>query len=245
MKRHIVVASVLLGTACVASGQYEIPNNPPANRNEAAQFSASPSEPLTLVQPLSSSLLAAPANLTFPPAAAPSAASASSDASPTPAPTPKFLYGGRDDFRWQLAIGVDWIRFRSNIFNASGVGIKASGTYFTNDWFGIEGNIATAFAPQIYQAEHVKLLTFGAGPKIAWRERRWEPWAHAIIGGAHEQPQVAGQGKTSFATELGGGADYRINPRFSGRMEADWVHTSFFSHSQNNFELMGGVVFHF
>src|SRR5690348_5348294 len=131
MKRHILVASVLLGTACVASGQYEIPDNPPANRNAAAQFSASSSEPLTLVQPLSSSLLAAPANLTFPPAAAPSAASASSDASPTPAPTPKFLYGGRDDFRWQLAIGVDWIRFRSNIFNASGVGIKASGTYFT------------------------------------------------------------------------------------------------------------------
>ena len=243
MKRHVVVASVLLGTACMASGQYQMPDDAPANRNAAVQFSVSPSEPLTLVQPLSSSVPAAPAKSTFWAVAAASPESASPDASPAPAP--KFLYGGRDDFRWQLAIGVDWLRFRSNIFNASAVGVKASVTYFTNDWFGIEGNVATAFAPQIYQAEHVKLLTFGAGPKIAWRERRWEPWAHAIIGAAHEQPQVADQGKTSFATELGGGADYRFNPRFSGRLEADWIHSSFFSHTQNNFELMGGVVFHF
>jgi len=243
MKRHIVVASLLLGTACVATGQYQIPDNPPANRNVAVQFSASPSEPLTLVQLLSSNLSATTANLTFSTASASPAESAVPDPSPTPAP--KFLYGGRDDFRWQLAIGADWLRFRSNIFNASAVGIKSSVTYFTNDWFGVEGNVATAFAPQIFDREHVKLLTFGAGPKIAWRERRWEPWAHAIIGGAHELPQVADQGKTSFATELGGGADYRFNPRFSGRLEGDWVHTSFFSHTQNNFELMGGVVFHF
>lgn len=245
MKRHIAVASLLLGTAYVASGQYEIPDNPPANRNVAVQFSASPAERLTMVQPLSSNLPAIPANWTFSTASASPGETAIPDPSPTPSPDPKFLYGGRDDFRWQLAIGADWLRFRSNVFNASAVGIKTSVTYFTNDWFGVEGNVATAFAPQIYQAEHVKLLTFGAGPKIAWRERRWEPWAHAIIGGAHELPQVAGQGKTSFATELGGGADYRFNPRFSGRLEGDWVHTSFFSHTQNNFELMGGVVFHF
>lgn len=245
MNRHIVVASVLLGTACVASGQSAIPDNAPASRNAAVPFSVSPTEPLTLVQPLSSNLLAAPANLTFSNGSTLSVPSASPDPSPAAAPAPKFLYGGRDDFRWQLAIGVDWLRFRSNVFNASAVGIKASVTYFTNDWFGIEGNVATAFATQILQAEHVKLFTFGGGPKIAWRERRWEPWAHAIIGGAHELPKIAAQGKTSFATELGGGADYRFNPRFSGRLEGDWVHTSFFSQTQNNFELMGGVVFHF
>lgn len=244
MKRQMVVAGLLLGTACVASGQDGIANNPPANRNVAAQFSAASSEPLTLIQPLSASVPTA-ANSTFLTASASPAESAMPDPSPSPAPDPKFLYGGRDDFRWQLAVGADWLRFRSNIFNASAVGIKSSVTYFMNDWFGVEGNVLTAFAPEIFQAEHVKLLTFGGGPKIAWRERRWEPWAHAIVGGAREFPQVAGQGRTSFATELGGGADYRFNPRFSGRLEADWVHTSFFSHTQNNFELMGGIVFHF
>jgi opacity protein-like surface antigen len=137
------------------------------------------------------------------------------------------------------------MRFRSSIFNASAVGIDSSVTYFTNEWFGIEGDVATAFAPDIYDREHVKLLVYGAGPKIAWQQNKWEPWMHAIVGGAHEQPQTAGNSKNAFAVEAGGGADYRFNPRLSGRLEADWVHTSFFSQSQNNFKLMGGVVFHF
>jgi opacity protein-like surface antigen len=167
------------------------------------------------------------------------------DASPSPSPDPKFVYGGRDDFRWQLAIGADWIRFRSSIFNASAVGINTSVTYFTNEWFGIEGSASTGFAPEIYDREHVKLLVYGGGPKIAWREKKWEPWAHAIFGGSHEQPQTAGHSKNSYAIEAGGGADYRFNPRLSGRLEGDWVRTGFFGQSQNNFQLMGGVVFHF
>jgi hypothetical protein len=68
---------------------------------------------------------------------------------------------------------------------------------------------------------------------------------HAILGGAHVQPQTANNSRSAFAVKAGGGADYRFNPRFSGRLEADWVRTTFFSQSQNNFELMGGVVFHF
>ena len=143
-----------------------------------------------------------------------------------------------------MAIGADWLRFRSSIFNASGVGIASSLTYFTNDWFGVEGDVTTAFAPQIFDREHVKLLVYGGGPKIAWREHQWEPWAHIIVGGAHEMPQTANNSKNAFAVVLGGGADYRFNPRLSGRLEGDWVRTTFFSQSQNNFELMGGIVFH-
>jgi hypothetical protein len=167
------------------------------------------------------------------------------DASPSPSPNPRFIYGGREDFRWQLAIGVDWFRFRSSIFNASAVGIDSSVTYFTNEWFGIEGSVTTAFSPVLQNNEHVKLLVYGGGPKVAWRQRRWEPWMHAILGGAHVQPQTANNSRSAFAVKVGGGADYRFNPRFSGRLEADWVRTTFFSQSQNNFELMGGVVFHF
>lgn len=243
MKRQIVLAGLLLATACVARAQFEVPDNPPANSNVAAKFCASPSETLTLIQPLSGSASASTIDTATSASSALAAESATPD--PSPAPDPKFVFGGRDDFRWQLAIGADWLRFQSKAFNANAVGFKTSVTYFTNDWFGVEGNVTADFAPQIFDREHVKTVTFGAGPKIVWRERRWEPWAHAIIGGAHEQPQVASSSKTSFAVELGGGADYRINPRFSARLEADWVHTSFFSQTQNNLELMGGFVFHF
>jgi hypothetical protein len=242
MKRQLVVLSLMLGATCAAGAQDAVPENQPVTRNVAAIFSAAPLPAASLSQP--SAFSSAP---NFAPPAAPASAlgSPAPDAAPSPSPDPKFVYGGRDDFRWQLAIGADWIRFRSSIFNASAVGINTSVTYFTNEWFGIEGSVSTGFAPEIFDREHVKLLVYGAGPKIAWREKKWEPWAHAIFGGSHEQPQTAGNSKNSYAIEAGGGADYRFNPRLSGRLEGDWVRTGFFSQSQNNFQLMGGVVFHF
>ena len=245
MKRQLVVLSLMLGAACAAGAQDAVPDNQSVTRNVAAIFSAAPLPVASLSQPAAAAAFSSAPS--FAPPAAPAAAlgSPAPDASPSPSPDPKFVYGGRDDFRWQLAIGADWIRFRSSIFNASAVGINTSVTYFTNEWFGIEGAVSTGFAPEIFNKEHVKLLVYGAGPKIAWRERKWEPWVHAIFGGSHEQPQTAGNSRNSYAIEAGGGADYRFNPRLSGRLEADWVRTGFFSQSQNNFQLMGGVVFHF
>lgn len=247
MKRQLVFLLFVLGMAGAASAQDATPVAQPEARNVAAEFSVPFAPSTNLSQPVFVSLLSpSPAFAPGPDfAAPPMSALPEASPSPSPAPDPKFIYGGRDDFRWQLGIGADWIRFRSQIFNASAVGINASVTYFTNEWFGIEGNVSADFAPQIFQSEHVKVLTFGAGPKIAWRERQWEPWFHGIIGGAHEQPQTANNSKNAFAVKLGGGADYRFNPRLSGRLEGDWVRTSFFSQSQNNFELMGGIVFHF
>lgn len=259
MKRqHVVVLLMLgLGSACAAHAQDVISNATPENRNVAEEFSAAPATNATPFQLLDAGMLSpsisltplptfASPMLTAAPAATPLAAPVpAADPAPAPAPEPRFLFGGRDDYRWQLAVGVDWLRFRSSIFNASAVGVDSSVTYFMNNWFGIEGDVATGFAPEIFDREHVKLLVYGAGPKIAWRENKWEPWAHAIVGGAHEQPQTADSGRNAFAVEVGGGTDYRFNPRFSGRLEADWVRTSFFSQSQNNFKLMAGIVFHF
>lgn len=245
MKRQLVVLLLVLGMGCAVRAQEAASDSQSADRNVAADFYTAPSTNAVLFQPAPTTALSRAPSFGSPAAAASPFGTAAPDPSPAPAPDPKFLYGGRDDFRWQLAIGADWLRFRSSIFNASAVGIKSSVTYFTNEWFGIEGNVSVTFAPQILDGEHVKVVVYGAGPKIAWREKKWEPWGHAIIGGSHEQPETAGNSKNSFALQLGGGADYRFNPRLSGRLEADWVRTNYFSQSQNNFELMGGIVFHF
>jgi len=234
---------MMLGAGCAARAQEAVQDSQAVDRNVAADFSAAPVTN-TAVSPLAPALALSPAS-SFGPATSAASPFETAAPDPSPAPDPKFIYGGRDDFRWQLGIGADWLRFRNSVFNASAVGVKSSVTYFTNEWFGIEGNVSATFAPEIFDREHVKVLVYGAGPKIAWREKKWEPWAHAIIGGSHEQPQTAGNSKNAFAVQVGGGADYRFNPRFSGRLEADWVHTNYFSQSQNNFELMGGVVFHF
>ena len=245
MNRQLVAALLILGTASAVRAQEEASESKDTIRNVAAEFSVAPA-PSTSVFHLGDAFALPPAPRVVAGAAMETTAeNGSPDASPSPSPDPKFIYGGRGDFRWQLAIGVDWFRFRSSIFDASAVGVESSVTYFTNEWFGIEGSVTTAFSPVLQNNEHVKLLLYGGGPKVAWRQRSWEPWLHAILGGAHVQPQTADNSKNAFAVKLGGGADYRFNPRFSGRLEADWVRTTFFTLSQNNFELMGGIVFHF
>lgn len=245
MNRQLVAALLLLGTASAVRAQEEASESKDTIRNVAAEFSVAPA-PGTSVFHLGEAFALPPVPRAVAGAAMETTAEfGSPDASPSPSPDPKFIYGGRGDFRWQLAIGVDWFRFRSSIFDASAVGVESSVTYFTNEWFGIEGSVTTAFSPVLQNNEHVKLLLYGGGPKVAWRQRSWEPWLHAILGGAHVQPQTADNSKNAFAVKLGGGADYRFNPRFSGRLEADWVRTTFFTLSQNNFELMGGIVFHF
>jgi hypothetical protein len=251
MKRLFLSALVVLGSAGIASAQVAITAPPLISdrSNTAADFSETSAARMALLQPLAAAdTFSALAFATAPPAPELATALALPLASADPAdpkPEPKFLYGGRDDYRWQLGIAASWVRFRSKIFNASAVGIKTSVAYFTNDWFGLEGNITAVFAPPVAGNEHVKLVIYGGGPKIAWRQKNWEPWLHAIFGGAHLQPQTAANGKNTYAIQAGGGADYRWNPRLSFRLEADVIHTAFFNSSQNNFQLAGGLVFHF
>jgi hypothetical protein len=249
MKRLLVGTLLALGTAGAASAQSLNPMNNDSQLAAPVDFSSTSAAHVTLLEPvhyspvsfLSNDITDASLKASSPDAALPSAA----DAEPAPAPPPRFVFGGRDDFRWQLGVGIAWNRFRSSLFNASAVGINTSLSYFTNDWFGIEGNINSTFAPTILANEHVKLIVYGVGPKIAWRQRRWEPWLHGLVGGIHAFPQTAGHSKNGFATQLGGGADFRWFPRFSIRLEADYVRSNLFGESQNNFQLAAGFVFHF
>jgi opacity protein-like surface antigen len=251
MKRLFVSALLVLGSAYVASAQETAPSESIGKGNVAQDFTSTSAAKATLIAPLTateplSPPAGRPVKMLEPPVVTTALAVPVESAEPAdPSPKPKFLYGGRDDYRWQLGLGATWLRFQSSIFSASAVGFKTSVSYFTNDWFAIEGNVTAAFAPVIYAKEHIKLATYGAGPKIAWRQKKWEPWAHAIFGGAHEQPQTAGNSRNSYSIQAGGGADYRWNPRISFRLEGDYVRTGFFHQSQNDFQLAGGIVFHF
>ncbi len=245
MKRLLVSAFLLLGSVNVAQAQVSAPTLTIDRGNAAQDFSATLLNDLAAADTFSLPL-AKPANTFAAPVVATALALPLARPEPaSPAPKPKFLYGGRDDYRWELGLAASLLRFQSSVFNASAVGINTSVVYFTNDWFGIEGNITAVFAPTILVREHVKIGTYGAGPKIAWRQKRWEPWLHGIFGGAHEQPQIAGQSRNSYVLKAGGGADYRWNPRISFRLEGDYVRTGFFNQSQNDLQVAGGIVFHF
>jgi|SRR6202171_3670301 hypothetical protein len=178
----------------------------------------------------------------------PETTSAGAAAAPEPlpaAPRPRYVYGSRNDFRWQLALGISVVRFRSPYYYATGVGTNTSVTYFTNEWLGVEGNINTGFAPTIFLNEHVKYVGYGGGPKVAWRRANWEPWAHTLVGGMHILPQLAAFSQNGFQLQVGGGADYRIYPHLSARIEVDWIKTHVFGVWGNSASANADIVLHF
>jgi hypothetical protein len=180
----------------------------------------------------------------YSPESSPAEPGAASAAKPTPA-KPKFVFGERDDYRWQLGVGVEFFRFQSDIYSASLVGLNTTLTYYTNAWFALEGNVITGFAPAIYANEHVKMVGGAGGIRIGGRRARFEPWGHVLVGADHLQPQTAGNSRHALMTQAGIGLDYRVHSRLSFRLETDWVYTQFFKQTQNNFQGVAGVVLHF
>jgi opacity protein-like surface antigen len=237
MKKPILGMAIILGSACAVCAQQA--NNALAaersTENAAAAFSETSAAQANLLETNNSEsrsfALATPAD----PAPVP----------PAPAPKPNFVYGNRDDYRWQLGLGGQFFRFQSNIINASLGGTNTTVSYFTNGWLAVEGNIVTGFAPAINVNEHVKYFGGGGGVRVGARRNRFEPWVHALVGGAHLQPGTAGNSRNAFSVQAGIGLDYRLHSRFSIRGETDWVYTTFFNQTQNNFQAALDVVFHF
>ena len=233
MKKLLMGFLLLLGAAGVVGAQEE--SGPAEETKTAASFELTSAPKV--------SLLGASAESSEAPSVA--AATAEGEAPATPPAKPRFVFGDRDDYRWQLGMGVEIFRFLSSRFDATMAGTNTMVTYFTNGWFAFEGNLVTGFAPEIYQSEHVKLFGGGGGIRVGSRRARWEPWGHVLVGGAHLQPQTANASKTALMVQTGGGVDYRVHARLSIRLEADWVYTRFFSQSQNSFQGVAGVVLHF
>lgn len=257
MTKLFVVPLLVLAMACAVRAQdKDTPSTPSDdaaqqdNRPSGAPLSsqataasfwrAAPEPPITGAR-VSASFDDSSANFRF---GKPAVSAAVPDPSPA-APQPRFVFGGRDDFRWQLSLGFSIVRFRSSIYYATGIGTDTSVTYFTNDWFGLEGRVSTSFAPTIYLNEHVKFAGYGFGPKLAWRTQKFEPFVHAIFGGVHILPQTALGNANGFEFQVGGGAGYRFNPRLSTRLVADWVRTRLWGQWQDNAQVAVDAVLHF
>jgi hypothetical protein len=246
MRRPLMGLAVMLAATCAVLGQESVPSTTSSKDsvNIAQAFEdtsaasvnllSSSTVPYTSVAPLASM-----ENSSEPLPADPAALPA------TPAAKPKFVFGDRDDYRWQLGFGVELFRFQSNLINATLVGTNTTLTYFTNSWLGLEGSLGTGFAPEIYDREHVKIFTYSGGVRIGTRRARFEPWGHFQLGGAHLQPQTAGNTRNTFMFMAGIGLDFRVNSRLSLRGSADYVRTMFFSQDQNNVQGTLGAVIHF
>lgn len=167
------------------------------------------------------------------------------EAAPVPAAKPKYIFGERDDYRWQLGVGFEYMRFRSGPIDASLIGLNTTLSYFTNSWFALEGDVITTFGTSTISGATPKFFGGAGGFRVGGRRQKWEPWAHGLVGGSHLQPQTAAGGRTAMMAQAGIGVDYRLHARLSLRAQGDWLFTNYFSQNQNSFQAIAGVVLHF
>ena len=162
-------------------------------------------------------------------------------------PEPRVVPRREDYDHWQLGFAYTYFRFRSAPLTANLNGIDTSLAYMLDERYGIEGSVSAAFSTLLsgFPQEHAKLLTYMGGPRYSWPRRKWEPWAHVLVGGVHLAPQTASGGENAFAYSAGGGLDYPLTSGLAARAQANWIGTRLFGETQNHFQIAAGFLIHF
>jgi len=238
--KKVLIGAMFVGVMAIGVNAQDIAAL--GRTNAGADFSATSASQISLFSAANSDAL--PVAKYSVNADAPHAADTPAMPAPTPAPKNVF-FGDRDDYRWQLGVGVEYLHFNSRAFDANMVGVNTDVTYFTNSWLGLEGNVITGFGSDVFPNSRAKIFGGAGGIRIGSRRARWEPWAHGLVGGAHLQPQTAYGSKTSLMAQAGIGVDYRMQSRWSLRGEGDWVFSQYYNENQNNFQVVVSIVLHF
>jgi hypothetical protein len=82
------------------------------------------------------------------------------------------------------------------------------------------------------------------GPRFSVPTGKIRPFAQVEVGVGHVSID-GGPSDTCFATDLGGGIDYKLIPHAAWRFQGDYLSTRFFSTTQNNFRFSTGIVVRF
>jgi hypothetical protein len=103
-----------------------------------------------------------------------------------------------------------------------------------------------------FHGAQTHLKTYLFGPQLRF-PGPISPFAHLLIGGAHESTSTAfgvvitsSPTQSGFATVLGGGLDLKVLPFISVRpVQLDYLLTHFNSKTQNQFRYSAGIVVRF
>jgi len=170
----------------------------------------------------------------------------------------------QDHPRVEFFGGYTYIRMSLDNTGLGGTGYThlgfngASGSigYNLSRWLGVVGDIGDYKVNQSITISgftgtvNTSVLTYMLGPKIAFRTRRFTPFAQALFGGARIQDSLITSGTESeFAYSIGGGIDYNLKSWLGLRpIQAEYLRTNFKDGNndrQNNARLSAGVVVRF
>jgi hypothetical protein len=137
-------------------------------------------------------------------------------------------------------------------------GWHASATYNVNKWLGVEADFSQSYKSKdltvssVAYETNAKLFTYHVGPKFTYRASKFQPFAHALIGGTRGDYSVESASARSeldtndFSTIVGGGLDIPLNSRISVRaIQADWLAINSSDDWASKARISTGVVFRF
>ncbi len=148
--------------------------------------------------------------------------------------------------------GEAYLGYQHTTGDIGGNGWNISGAKYLGEHFAAEADFAGQYgsASLLGVKANQHEYSFLFGPKVMFdtRDEKFTPWAHLLLGGAHQgfdSNFVGGGSDTSFAWELGGGVDYHITDNVAARGKLDLYHTSYFSNGDTHARVGFGVVYNF
>ena len=170
----------------------------------------------------------------------------------------------QDHPRFEFFAGFSYIRMSLDNTGLGGTGYShlnfkgASGsiTYNLSSWLGVVGDIGGYSINQTNTISgftgvvNTSVETYMLGPKIAFRTRRFTPFAQALFGGARIADSLITSGTESeFSYALGGGVDYNLKQWLGIRpFQVEYLRTNFKdgnNNKQNNLRASAGIVLRF
>ncbi|HTM87774.1 MAG TPA: outer membrane beta-barrel protein [Terriglobales bacterium] len=140
-------------------------------------------------------------------------------------------------------------------------GWNTGGTFFMNNWLGLEGNIAGASNTQsasfttgtttVSASASDKHYTYVFGPRLQFGHGRTNPFVHGLFGIDHESISASALGfstsvsDNAFASALGGGVELGLSKHLGVITGGDYLMTHHASATQNNLRISAGLSFRF
>jgi len=150
--------------------------------------------------------------------------------------------------RWEVFGGYSYRRLESTT-------LGFAGNSNLNGWNGEASfNVTTSWTVTADGSGHygsqLTAYTFMIGPQYNWRRDKSKFFAHAFIGKAQDTVDISTSLRNGFesvgrAFAAGGGYDRQLTPRFTLRVQGDYLNTNTFGATQNDIRVSGGLVFHF
>lgn len=178
----------------------------------------------------------------------------------------------------EISVDYSFVRFNPDKnFNTQSHNLNGGGGSFTynfNQWFGVKAELfgyGASTSKFVIPAGNAlvpaggtftvsgNMFTYLFGPQLKYRAKKWQPFVHALFGGAYSNTYAnlftaagaagAAPGRNAFAMSLGGGLDIPVTKMIAIRpFQIDYLLTRFgnpvTTTNQNNFRYAGGITFY-